>query len=778
LTVLGWPPNVIALPNPAPRPAVELAYKASRFIGRRRQIAQVEALLRRERLVTLTGAAGSGKTRLALEVASRAAATRRDAAFLIELASLNEGSLLPQVFATALDVKEVRGRPLIDIVIERLTAFEGLLLVDNCEHLIEACAALIDAIIRRCRRLTVLATSREPLHIDAEVVWSVPPLSLPAETASMAEVAGAEAVELFVARARQVRPGFELNTTNAKQVSAICRRLDGLPLALELAASRTAALDLASIVEQLDNRFLFLTRGYRNAPPRQRTLRAAIDWSYDLLTTAESQLLSRASVFAGSFDLPAAEAICSGGAVLKEQVVELLSRLADKSLVTPLDHESGRRRYRLLESLRAYGADRLHESNGYAAVRRNHAGYYTGVTAEGFGTTDPTWLPRVRLELDNVRDALAWSRATDPDLHLHLSLQFGHFCMRAGQMAEGRAWLEASVASVPASTEEIVRAYEMLAMLAWRQGAFDDAERFATKALDVARSHDDDRAIARALGAFCFVLIGALRFEPIPEAIAALKAIAKRVRSRRLEADALFYQGLLEAHGEDVEKACNLIAQSLAIYEADGASDEVATQHNALAWTLLRRRDLAQARAEIAKAIAIRLRLNEVADLGSSLEASAELAFGEGEPERAIRLIGAADALREKWGSAPPSLAVASRERWMPLAEKLLGKQARALWFEGRKLSLEEATRYATAPASEPPPRSAKVSAVGLSDRELEIAGMVADGLTNDQIARRLAISKRTVDAHLDHIRTKLGFRSRVEVAMWTAASRSGVEIS
>jgi non-specific serine/threonine protein kinase len=586
----------------------------------------------------------------------------------------------------------------------------------------------------------------------------------------MAEIARAEAVQLFVERVRHVRPGFELNSTNAKHVSAICRRLDGLPLALELAASRTAALDLASIVEQLDNRFRFLTSGYRNAPPRQRTLRAAIDWSYDLLTTAESQLLARASVFAGSFDVPAAESICTGGAVLKEHVVDLLSRLVDKSLLTPLDQAPVRQRYRLLESLRAYGVDRLRESREHDDVRRKHARYYADVTAGGFDATDPTWLRRVRLEVDNVREALAWSHATEPNLHLRLALQFGNFCMRAGLMTEGRGWLTSSLASATESTELHARGYETLGMLAWRQADFDAAERFATQALDVARSQGDEIAMARVLGRLAFILIGALRFDAVPGAVAELMAIANRIGSTTIEAEALFYQGLLEAHGHDVEKACELLSRSAALHEEAGLPDETAVMHNVLGWMLLRLHDTVGARAEIGRAIDIRQRHHELADLGSSLDSSAELAFAEGSAERAMRLIGAADALRETLGSVPPSLALASRARWMPRAEKMLGKKARALWLEGRKLSVEEAIRYAAAPRSEPPPRTAGASGSALSDRELEIARLVADGLTNDEIALRLGISRRTVDAHLDHIRTKLGVRSRVEVAMWTAA--------
>ena len=304
------------------RPATQshraLPVHASRFIGRRRELAEVGRLVGRSRLVTLTGAAGSGKTRLALEVAARAA-RRRDGPCLVELASLSNGGLLPHAFASSLEIREVRARPALDMLQERLVGYDGLIVVDNCEHLLEGCAELVDHLIRHCPGLTVLATSRAPLHVDGEVVWQVPAFSLPKAGASMGETMRAESVALFVERARQAAHQFEITASNAAQVAAICRRLDGLPLAIELAAARVAVVDLASIREQLDDRFRYLTGGLRTAPQRQRTLRAAVDWSYDLLTTAERQLFDRLAVFAGGFEAAGAQADigadrpCAGG---------------------------------------------------------------------------------------------------------------------------------------------------------------------------------------------------------------------------------------------------------------------------------------------------------------------------------------------------------------------------------------------------------------------------------------------------------------------------------
>ena len=772
LTILELPLNVWPLERPAAARSLDLPVFASRFIGREREMAEVSALIGRSRLVTLTGTPGSGKTRLALEVARRAARARRDGAYLVELAAVGEGGLLPEVFAAAVGITQAQSRPTLDMLLDRLADFDGLVVVDNCEHLVEACAALLDRVLRRCQHVTMLATSREPFRIDGEAVWPVPTLSLPADDASITEIARSEAVQLFVERARQAAPGFELTRSNAAEVASICRRLDGLPLALEVAAARAALLDLASITEQLNDRFRFLTSGFRTAPPRQRTLRAAIDWSYQLLTTAERQLLVRASVFAGSFDLAAAEAVCAGGAVLREQVLDVAGRLIDKSLVTTLEDGSGRRRYRLLESLRAYGVDRLRESGDHEALRRRHAKYFASLADDRF-EGEESWLPRMRLEIDNLRDALAWSRGADAALHLRLAIPFGVFSTRAGFMGEGRAWLEPGLAAGAQDRALLARAHEVAGLLAWRQGDFDAADRFALSAVKLGRSLDDDVALARVLGTLAFVRIGALRFDDVPETVRELLSIAGRRADKKIEADALLYMGLLEAHGDDVEAACDLMTRSAALLEAEGMGDAAVAQHNVVGWMHLRRHDAARARPAVARGIELRMRHHDLADLAASLDASAELAFIEGAPERAFRLKGAADALRDSLGSVPPSLALASRGRWAPRAERSLGKKGRAAWLEGRRLTLDEVVRYALAPATQPPPRAIRQGGPVLSAREMEVATLIAGGLSNDEIATRLKLSRRTVEAHLEHVRTKLGARSRVEIATWMTATAS-----
>jgi non-specific serine/threonine protein kinase len=775
------------LERPAPRhPYRALPVYASRFVGRKRELAEVGELVGRSRLVTLTGAAGSGKTRLALEVAGRVARVMPDGPCLVELASLSEGELLPHAFASALEIREVQARPVLDTLQEKLAAYEGLIVVDNCEHLVEACAELVDRLLRRCPGLTVLATSREPLHVDGEVVWQVPTFSLPEEGASMRDTMRAESVALFVERARRAAPRFEITASNAAEVAAICRRLDGLPLAIELAAARVAVLDLASIGEQLDDRFRFLTGGLRTAPQRQRTLRAAVDWSYELLTTAERQLFDRLSVFGGGFDAAGARAVCFGGSVLGNQVIDVLGRLIDKSLVVVVDLAAESRRYRLLETLRAYGLERLREAGQLDMYTRRHAEYMDSLSGVVNSSADKLsssvagwdstgWLAQMQQEVENLREALTWSRGADRDLHLRLAAAYGWLCMRSGFVGEGRMWLGSALERGGEGPAALAQANQAMAFLAWRQGDFDAADRFATEAVRIRRELGDELNLGWTIGVLSFVRIGA---SSAHSAIEEQLSIAKRLGVRQMEAEALLHLGSVEAIAMDLDNALDHLTQSLALYEAEGVAGSRPTVCNMLGWVLLMLHRPAEAGPIVARGLLTRLRTHDVIDMAGSLDASAEFAFELGAPERAMRLKGASDAIRRRAGSAPTRMAAASRERWVSRAERKLGKAAHAAWLEGGRLSPDEAGAYALAPLDQPPPRAGEVLKSTLSSREDQIAELVAGGLTNDEIAARLRLSRRTVEAHLDHIRTKLGVRSRVEVATWVAAKSTPLAAS
>jgi len=690
-----------------------------------------------------------------------------DGPCLVELASLSEGELVPHAFASALEIGEAQARPVIDTLQEKLAEYEGLIIVDNCEHLVEACAELVDRLLRRCPGLTVLATSREPLRVDGEVVWQVPTFSLPPEGASMRALMRAESVALFVERARQAAPRFEITASNAAEVAAICRRLDGLPLAIELAAARVAVLDLASIGEQLNDRFRFLTGGFRTAPQRQRTLRAAVDWSYDLLTSAERQLFDRLSVFAGGFDAAGAQAVGPGGSVLVSQVVDLLGRLIDKSLVVAVDLVAEPRRFRMLETLRVYGTERLRENGMLDETRRRYSDYLVAIGGASHETWDAgEWLSRMHLEVANFREALSWSRATDRDLHLRLAAPYGWFCIRSGSIGEGREWVGAALEGSSGDASIRSEANLAMALLAWRQQDFEVADRYASEAVAINRERKDALALGWALGSLAFMRIGT---GTARSAVEEQMAIAGRLGVDLMKAEALLNLGTVEATEMDLDRSLGHLSQSVALYEAAGTLVPPAL-NNMLGWVLLLLHRSAEARTVVDRGLLARLQTHDVIDMTASLDSSAEIAFEFGSAERAMRLIGASDAIRRRAGSEPNLMAVASRSRWIPRAEHQLGKAARAAWLEGGMLTPEEAGAYALSPLDQAPPRAGGLANTTLSSRENQIAELVAGGLTNDEIAGRLRLSRRTVEAHLDHIRTKLGVRSRVDVATWVAA--------
>ena len=384
----------------------------SAFVGREKELAEVRELIRMSRLVTLTGAGGSGKTRLALQAGAELIGRIPDGVWLAELAPLTDGGQIPGAVAAAMGMQDASGPAIGDTVIEALTGQESLILLDNCEHLIDAAAKFCDQVIRHCPKVRFLVTSREPLGIDGERVYRVPSLTLPGSDAeSVEDLAGSDAVQLFAERARAHQADFVIDARSAPDAVTICRRLDGIPLALELAAARLSSMSLAQVAARLDQRFRLLTGGSRNAMPRQQTLQATVDWSFGLLTSHERETVTRLSVFAGGFDLEAAEAICASAEVDALDVLDLLGSLVDKSLVVA-DHSHQTVRYRLLETIRQYSAQELLRAAGEAEViriRDRHARYYLAMAkAGGPATTGPDqgqWLRRFDVEWENLRAA-------------------------------------------------------------------------------------------------------------------------------------------------------------------------------------------------------------------------------------------------------------------------------------------------------------------------------------------------------------------------------------
>jgi predicted ATPase/class 3 adenylate cyclase/DNA-binding CsgD family transcriptional regulator len=469
------------------------------FVGRHEEIRGLRVALANNRLVTLTGAGGSGKTRLAVQVAADLAEKYDDGICYVDLAPITHPVVVPVTAARALGLPDQPGRSTFDTLQQHLRDRHMLLVLDNCEHLLDASASLVAALLGAAPRLTVLATSREPLGVTGEAGWQVPSLSL-----------SDDAIELFADRARLARTGFAVNDDNVGAVTEICRRLDGMPLAIELAAARVRTLSLTEIVDSLHDRFRILTGGSRIAVRRQQTLRASVDWSHALLTETERVLFRRLAVFLGGFDLDAAQAVAGADGVERYQVLDQLTLLVDKSLVVA-ENTAGRTRYRLLETVRQYALEKLGESGEADAFRSRHCGYYTSMAAllDAPARTDyGQRLEQAEVEMDNLRSALGWNLETsDTERALSLASSLQPLWMTRGRFLEGRAWFETVVAQddlnkldVPAAVR--ARAFADTAVLnMWVGSSIDRAER----ALAIARELGDPALLARTLTACGFI---------------------------------------------------------------------------------------------------------------------------------------------------------------------------------------------------------------------------------------------------------------------------------
>jgi predicted ATPase/DNA-binding SARP family transcriptional activator len=489
------PPAAAAERSPAERPN-NLPRQLTSFIGRERELAEAAALLRNSRLLTLTGAGGCGKTRLAVELAGQQFGDFSDGVWPVELAALGEPELIGPAIAQALDTRLASDRAPEVALAGHIGDRQQLLLLDNCEHLVGPVAHLVEALLRHCPRLTVLATSREPLRVPGEVTWRVPSLSLP-ELVDRSPSEGrleAESVRLFIVRASQAAPGFELDDENAIAISTLCHRLDGMPLAIELAAARVGVLSPAQIVERLDDSLDLLSGGSRTAMTRQQTLRATLAWSFDLLELDEQILLRRLAVFAGSFGLEAAEDVCAEDPLQRQEAVGLLGRVIDKSLVH-VEEGPGDRRYRLLETVRQYAAERLEEAGEREAFERRYRDWCVELAE-----SDPTpagdlpasgRLRRLDLEHDNLRAALASALADDPQVALRLTVALWRFWLMRGYLAEGYRWLAASVARAPEHTADRAHALLAACLVGLRRGVRGRLREFGDESVAIFRELGD-----------------------------------------------------------------------------------------------------------------------------------------------------------------------------------------------------------------------------------------------------------------------------------------------
>jgi predicted ATPase len=580
----GAPSVAARLPSPG-RPASNLPVQPTSFVGREAQIAELEAQIDRTQLLTLTGSGGCGKTRLSLRLAERAQTRFPDGVWFAELARLSDPSLAAPTVAKALGVKETPGVPVSQSLLDALRPKALLLILDNCEHLLAACAELADTITRCCPRVKILATSREALGISGETVYRVPSLSTPdaVQAATSEGLAQYEAVQLFADRAAAAQPGFALADQNALAIARLCVRLDGIPLAIELAAARVRAMAVEQIEARLIDRFRLLTGGSRTALPRQQTLRATVDWSYDLLDAPEKALLLRLSVFAGGWSLEAAETICAGGGIEQWQVLDLLTALVDKSLAV-YEPQRGGGRYRLLDTVRHYASDRAVELGEEGAYYAYHRNYFLRIAEEANekrkGPDQGIWLDRFELDHDNMRRALAHCLANSDGCEqgLRLGAALHWFWHMRGYLTEGRERLADALARPDASLHPWARASALhgAGVLAWRQGDYAAARSHGEESLAIMRALGDRQGTASALGNLGLV---AYRLGDYPSARTQLDeslALMRELGDRQGIASSLCSLGLIAYRQGDCATARALQQESLQIMRALQAREGIA----------------------------------------------------------------------------------------------------------------------------------------------------------------------------------------------------------
>jgi len=687
-----------------------LPQQPTSFIGRDRELDDLAALLAKARILTLTGSGGCGKTRLGLHLAADALEQFADGVWLIELAPLSDPGLAPQTIAKVLGLKEETGKPLAETVNDYLADKHSLLIFDNCEHLLDVCAKLTEAIVRRCADVKILATSREALGIDGEQAYRVPSLSLPDpnEPNTPASIAQCEAVQLFVDRATLARASFRVTDDNAATLASICSRLDGIPLAIELAAARVRSLSVEEIEGKLNQRFRLLTGGSRTALPRQQTLRSLIDWSYDLLDDPAKVLLQRLSVFAGGWLLEAAESICAGDALDESQILDLLTSLSDKSLVVA-DPNSASSRFRMVETVRQYAKERLLEGGGGEAVRDRHIDHYLGLAEKAepelVGARQVEWLRRLAQEHDNLRAALEWSLAQPASSRgLRLCGALQRFWMTRGHVSEGREWCT-RVLSAPGASQRTAQRAKVLngaGLLAYHQLDYAAARVYHGEALAIRRELGDRKGIAVSLNNVGIVALDQGDVGLARSMHEASLAIARELGNRHGIACSLGNLAMVAAERQDFAGARPLAEECLAIQRELGDQAGIAIGLHTLADLEFMQSDFESARAHLRESLTMLRELGHKGRIAYSLEELASVIAALRQPARAARIWGAVERLREAMGAPAAKSDVLSARVAAARAALRDDVLFQAAWQQGRTLTLDDAMELALANGGDP----------------------------------------------------------------------------
>jgi predicted ATPase/DNA-binding CsgD family transcriptional regulator len=810
--------------------STNLPVQLTSFIGRQRELAAIEQLLSAARLVTLTGVGGCGKTRLAVQLAGKVSDHFPDGVYFVDLVPLRESDLVPQIVLETLGLHIAPDQPLLEVLLNFVRPKGVLIVLDNCEHLIAACAQLAQQMLSYAPELRILATSREALAVAGERIYPLSGLAWPAFTQGAVrkgqsrldfqELMGFDAIRLFVERARLFSPDFSLASENAPAVAEICQRMDGLPLAIELASARLNVMTVREIADRLDDRFALLTSRQRTGlEARHHTLRAAIDWSYALLTAEEQTLLRRLAVFAAGFSLDTAEAVCAGEGIEARRTLDLLSSLVNKSLVIAETAGRSRARYRLLETIREYALERLDEAGEAARLRDRHLDLFLVRAEEAAPKLNDAyqqlWLNWLESEHDNLRAALAWAlKSSQIEAGLRIAIAISRFWEIRSHVQEGMVWFERLLAQADERISLVVHAQSLtyVSFMAMFLGDASAATVYGRKAVALAEAAGDEGNPVLIL-ALSSLISGARAAGDYQTAF----AIGERnIQLLRESSGPSFYLGMaLLAHGDvamelgHYENAQAALEESLALAREAGDAFRIAHAFNSLGdlaryqgnyaeaiiayensvdllqkldahhdlasvlrnlgRTSLHVGDIERAHAMFKESLAIHQAEQHRVGMAECLIGFASIAVLVGKPVVGVRLLAAATASgRQRTPYAWPTKRM-DYEKYLELARSSLTvAEFEAAQSEGSAMSLEQAISFAQNLLLKPEDSSKTVAKPGdLTEREREVAALVAQGRSNREIANKLVLSTRTVEKHVANILSKLGLDSRTQIVRW-----------